>query len=113
MASTIGIENAHAIDGTENAGLLEPLRLKLKLSYAMPRFTIRAAYVIIQVYGQLYYMQLGAKLRFMAFYTAIGRALDVITDPAMGWITDSTRTVFGRRKPYLFMGMFLYTGTLG
>eukprot|EP00929_Paragymnodinium_shiwhaense_P101441 TRINITY_DN64533_c0_g1_i2.p1 TRINITY_DN64533_c0_g1~~TRINITY_DN64533_c0_g1_i2.p1 ORF type:complete len:702 (-),score=53.32 TRINITY_DN64533_c0_g1_i2:146-2251(-) len=89
------------------------LKLSVKFSYALPRFTIRAAYVIIQVYGQLYYMQLGAKLRFMAFYNAVGRALDVITDPAMGWITDSTRTSCGRRKPYLLTGFFVYTAVLG
>lgn len=89
------------------------LPLRIKISYALPRFAIRAAYLIIQVYGQLYYMQLGAKLRFMAFYTAIGRALDVITDPAMGWVTDSTRTSCGRRKPYLLLGMFLYTAAFG
>jgi len=97
--------------GSGHALALLPLRVKI--SYALPRFAIRAAYVIIQVYGQLYYMQLGAKLRFMTFYTAIGRALDVITDPAMGWITDRTRTRFGRRKPFLLLGMLLYTGALG
>eukprot|EP00928_Gymnodinium_smaydae_P070248 TRINITY_DN54133_c0_g1_i1.p1 TRINITY_DN54133_c0_g1~~TRINITY_DN54133_c0_g1_i1.p1 ORF type:complete len:831 (+),score=171.70 TRINITY_DN54133_c0_g1_i1:76-2568(+) len=89
------------------------LPLRIKMAYAQPRFTIRAATVIIQVYGQLYYMQLGAKLRFMAFYTAIGRALDVITDPAMGWLTDSTRSRLGRRKPYLIFGMFFYMLILG
>ena len=31
----------------------------------------------MQLYATLYYMQLGAKLRFMAFYMAIGRGLDV------------------------------------
>ena len=32
------------------------------------------------------------------------RIVDAFSDPAMGWITDHTRTRWGRRRPYLLLG---------
>merc|ERR1719253_466544 len=92
---------------------LQPLAGGVKIAYALPRFTIRAGYIIMQLYATLYYMQLGAKRRFMAFYMAIGRGLDVLTDPTMGWVTDQTRTRIGRRKPYMAVGMVAYPVVFG
>jgi len=34
----------------------------------------------------------------------IFRIWDAFTDPVMGWISDNTRTRFGRRRPYMFFG---------
>ncbi len=35
------------------------------------------------------------------------RFFDAITDPIMGYITDNTKSRFGRRKPYIFAGAIL------
>ena len=35
---------------------------------------------------------------------AIPRILDALTDPIMGYISDNTRSKWGRRKPYIFLG---------
>ncbi|MCP4274399.1 MAG: MFS transporter [Gammaproteobacteria bacterium] len=35
---------------------------------------------------------------------AIPRLLDALTDPLMGYISDNTRSRWGRRKPYIFLG---------
>lgn len=35
------------------------------------------------------------------------RLYDAILDPLMGWISDNTRTRFGRRRPYMFVGSIL------
>jgi len=35
---------------------------------------------------------------------AIPRLLDALTDPVMGYISDNTRSKWGRRKPYIFLG---------
>jgi GPH family glycoside/pentoside/hexuronide:cation symporter len=32
---------------------------------------------------------------------------DAFTDPAMGWLSDRTRTRFGRRRPYLLLGALI------
>lgn len=35
------------------------------------------------------------------------RFFDAITDPIMGYISDNTKSRFGRRRPYIFMGAIL------
>lgn len=35
---------------------------------------------------------------------AIPRLMDALTDPIMGYISDNTRSKWGRRKPYIFLG---------
>ncbi len=42
----------------------------------------------------------------------IGRVFDAITDPAMGYISDRTRTGWGRRRPYIFAGSFFMFGAM-
>lgn len=49
-------------------------------------------------------VSLGTSLAFLSFFTALARSFDVITDPLMGWISDSTESKFGiegRRRPYM------------
>lgn len=42
---------------------------------------------------------------FMAgLLAAIPRLLDALTDPIMGYISDNTRSKWGRRKPYILVG---------
>jgi glycoside/pentoside/hexuronide:cation symporter, GPH family len=38
------------------------------------------------------------------------RFFDAITDPIMGYITDNTKSRFGRRRPYIFIGAILSGG---
>ncbi|MCH8558651.1 MAG: MFS transporter [Balneolia bacterium] len=35
------------------------------------------------------------------------RLFDAITDPIMGYVSDNTKSKYGRRKPYIFMGAIL------
>ncbi|MBN1327657.1 MAG: MFS transporter [Candidatus Cloacimonetes bacterium] len=35
------------------------------------------------------------------------RVFDAITDPIMGYISDNTRSKFGRRRPYVFLGSLI------
>ncbi len=38
---------------------------------------------------------------------ALMRIYDAFTDPLMGWISDNTRSRWGRRRPYMFAGALL------
>jgi GPH family glycoside/pentoside/hexuronide:cation symporter len=42
-------------------------------------------------------------MAFMGFILAGGRILDAITDPLVGYLSDHTRSRWGRRKPYIFV----------
>lgn len=45
-----------------------------------------------------------APLGAVALVTAVARAFDAITDPFMGWLSDRTRSPWGRRLPYIAAG---------
>eukprot|EP01006_Ploeotia_vitrea_P018099 TRINITY_DN49364_c0_g1_i1.p1 TRINITY_DN49364_c0_g1~~TRINITY_DN49364_c0_g1_i1.p1 ORF type:complete len:763 (+),score=426.35 TRINITY_DN49364_c0_g1_i1:37-2325(+) len=84
------------------------LPLSKKLVYAAPSFSLLSLTMLIGIHGIVFYESIGASLTFIAFFTALARSFDVITDPLMGWVSDSTRTRFGRRRPYIFFGNFGY-----
>ena len=48
----------------------------------------------------------------LSFYIALARSLDVVSDPGMAYITDSTRNFLGqnmgRRRPFILSGAPFY-----
>ncbi|MDN3204814.1 MFS transporter [Algoriphagus sediminis] len=57
----------------------------------------------------MYYLVVAYKMDPLdaALLSSIPRLMDAITDPIMGYITDNTRSKWGRRKPYIFLGAFI------
>ena len=55
----------------------------------MPRF-----------YSDVVLVPLGA----IAVAAAVARSLDALTDPLMGWLSDRTRSRWGRRRPWIMIG---------
>jgi len=47
---------------------------------------------------------LGMNPALVGLLGAIPRLTDAFTDPIMGYISDNTRTRWGRRRPYIFLG---------
>jgi GPH family glycoside/pentoside/hexuronide:cation symporter len=47
---------------------------------------------------------LGMNPALVGLLAAIPRLTDAITDPLMGFISDNTRSRWGRRRPYIFIG---------
>jgi GPH family glycoside/pentoside/hexuronide:cation symporter len=47
---------------------------------------------------------LGMNPALVGLLGAIPRLTDAFTDPVMGYISDNTRTRWGRRRPYIFIG---------
>ncbi|MEM8681978.1 MAG: MFS transporter [Pseudomonadota bacterium] len=76
----------------------------LKLVYGLGAFvnnTLAAA-----IGGMVIVLNLGLGLSpaLVGTLGALPRLMDAITDPLMGYVSDNTRSRWGRRRPYLFVG---------
>jgi GPH family glycoside/pentoside/hexuronide:cation symporter len=71
----------------------------------MPSFAGAAMAIPIAIHLTIFYSDVVlVPLGFIALAKAISRAFDALTDPLMGWVSDRTRTRFGRRRPWIALG---------
>jgi len=83
----------------------EKLPLRVKLSYGAPSFAGAGMAIPIAIHLTIFYSDvILVPLGVIALVKAVARALDALTDPFMGWLTDSTRTRWGRRRPWILFG---------
>jgi GPH family glycoside/pentoside/hexuronide:cation symporter len=81
------------------------LPLGVKLAYALPAMAGAGMGVPIAIAMTKFYSDnVGVALGFIALGQAISRAFDAISDPLMGWISDRTRSRWGRRRPWMAIG---------
>jgi Na+/melibiose symporter-like transporter len=64
--------------------------------------------MLLNVHAVAFFNEFGASLSTLSFLIALARSFDVLTDPLMGWLTDSTRSRFGRRRVYMLAFAPLY-----
>lgn len=88
------------------------LPLTTKLIYVAPTVSTLPVIVILAAYGNSLYELCGAELSLISACIAGARSMDVITDPGMSYITDAFRSKWGRRRPFLITGCWLYGLTL-
>lgn len=83
----------------------EKLPLRVKLSYGAPSFAGAGMAIPIAIHLTIFYSDtILVPLGLIALVKALARALDALTDPLMGWLTDSTRSRWGRRRPWILFG---------
>ena len=81
------------------------LPLRIKWLYGAPSFAGAAVAIPILVHMPKFYSdEVLVPVGWIAMAIAIARGLDAITDPAMGWLSDRTRSRFGRRRPWIAIG---------
>lgn len=78
-----------------------------KVAYGLGAFvnnTLAAA-----IGGMLIILNLGFGVNpaLVGLASALPRVTDALTDPLMGFISDNTRSRWGRRRPYIFLGAIL------
>ena len=84
---------------------MDKLPLSTKLAYGLPNFAGMAMGVPIGIHMTKFYSDtIGVAIGFIALAQVLARALDAITDPLMGWLSDRTRSRWGRRRPYIIVG---------
>jgi GPH family glycoside/pentoside/hexuronide:cation symporter len=83
----------------------EKLPISIKLAYGMPNFAGVAMVIPLGIHMNIFYSDtLLVPLGYIGLAIALARGLDALTDPLMGWLTDRTKTRWGRRIPWMFVG---------
>ena len=90
-------------DSPSQASISLPLRIKL--AYGAPSFAGAGMAIPIVIHLTIFYSdEVLVPLGFIALVKAMARAFDALTDPLMGWVTDRTRSRWGRRRPWMMIG---------
>jgi GPH family glycoside/pentoside/hexuronide:cation symporter len=83
----------------------ERLPLGIKLAFGAPAFAGAAMAIPLAIHLTIFYSDvILVPLGVIALAKSLGRAFDALTDPLMGWVTDRTRTRWGRRRPWIALG---------
>src|SRR5512145_1658102 len=83
----------------------ERLPLATKLLYGAPGFAGAALSIPILVLLPKFYSDVVlVPLAYIAAGIALARAFDAMTDTFMGFLSDHTRTRWGRRRPWMAVG---------
>lgn len=74
------------------------------ITYALPAFPASLLLIPVAIFLPNFYTDdLGVTAGMLSWVFLIGRFWDAITDPAMGYISDNTKSRWGRRRPYLIV----------
>lgn len=60
---------------------------------------------VIVFIPRFYATDVGVPLALVGVYILVTRLIDVVTDPLMGYISDHTRSRFGRRRPWVVLSV--------
>jgi GPH family glycoside/pentoside/hexuronide:cation symporter len=83
----------------------ERVGLGLALAYGLPNIAGAAMLVPILIHMPKFYADVVlVPLGYLAIAIAVARALDALSDPFVGWLSDRTHTRWGRRRPYMAIG---------
>ena len=79
----------------------------LKLIYGLGAFVNNLLAAAIGGMVIVLNLGLGMNPALVGLLAALPRLTDAMTDPLMGYISDNTRSRWGRRRPYIFIGAIL------
>ena len=89
----------------ENTPVNQPLPLHVKAGYGAAELGMSAVEVMLQLYLLVFYTQtVDLEPEYAGIALALAVLWDAITDPAMGAISDQTRSRWGKRRPFILCG---------
>jgi GPH family glycoside/pentoside/hexuronide:cation symporter len=89
------------------------LTMKTKLGFGVTELGSNLFFTMMGIHLMRFFTdtaQLGALLAGIALW--IGKICDAITDPTVGYLSDRTRSKWGRRRPWMFVGAILLLLTM-
>jgi Na+/melibiose symporter-like transporter len=76
--------------------------------FGLPEYAVYLASIPVVLYLPFVYSKdYGLSLTDVGLILMVGRISDVITDPLIGYFSDRTRSRFGKRKPWIAVGMLI------
>ncbi len=77
--------------------------------YGLGSFGLESTYKVFVGYYMFYYVDvLGLAIALAAIINVIYAIWDAVNDPLVGYLSDNTRTRWGRRRPWLIAGLPFY-----
>ena len=84
-----------------------------KIAYAAPAFFLAVVGIPVYVYIPKFYTDVvGVEIALLGYILFSVRIFDAVTDPAIGFLSDRTRTRLGRRRPYIAIGSIFVALTM-
>lgn len=91
-----------------STGNTTELPLKHKILYGAAGITdLWSAFTIVRLQVPIFTIALGLSPTLVGIIMVVFRLWDGFSDPVFGWLSDNTRTRWGRRRPYIFIGSIL------
>ena len=82
-------------------------------AYGLGSFGLESLFKVFAGFYVFYYTdKLGLTLTMVALINVIYAVWDAVDDPIAGFLSDNTRTRWGRRRPWLLIGLPFYIGLL-
>jgi glycoside/pentoside/hexuronide:cation symporter, GPH family len=83
------------------------------ITYGLGSFGLESLYTVFTGFYMFYYIdELGLAVAMAAIINVIYAIWDAVNDPLVGFLSDNTRTRWGRRRPWLVTGLPFYVGLL-
>ena len=83
------------------------------ITYGLGSFGLESLYTVFTGFYLFYYIdELGLAVAMAAIINVIYAIWDAVNDPLVGFLSDNTRTRWGRRRPWLITGLPFYVGLL-
>ena len=100
----------------DQAALREDVQIGAQNSpivYGVGSFGLESAFKVFTGFYVFYYVDvLGLAVAMAAIINIVYAIWDAANDPLVGFLSDNTRTRWGRRRPWLLIGLPFYIGSL-
>lgn len=107
MAEAVATDVGAAVDAAPApTPASETLSLKTKIAFSAHGIFVASMGLVVTVFlGKFYIDVVLLPAGLYALAVTLGRSFDAIVDPFIGWMTDHTRSRWGRRKPWILTGV--------